>query len=89
MYDIHISSTDEYAANVIAAKQARADGMPECAKRHDEMALHLQNAQRWAQANCPPGYRISTTIRFDFVPAVNPVYNGSRGNIYSHDKKET
>ena len=82
-YDVHADTMDLYAANRVAAKQAIRDEMPMTAERHERLATHIQNASDWARANCPPGYRIQSTIRFEAVPDVNPVYNGSRGDIYS------
>jgi len=81
-YEIGISSMDEYAANRIAAIKAREGGMPQTGERHDKLAVHLQNAERWMMANCPPGCRVACAIVFEFVPDVNPVYVGER-DIYA------
>lgn len=86
-YDIHIDTMDLYASQRVAANQARRDQMPKTGERHDALATHIENARNWAQANCPPGFTYRTMIRFEIIPAVNPVYNGSRGDIYSHNKE--
>lgn len=84
-YEIHACSMDIYAANRIAAKQARVDQMPITADRHDALAVHMQNAQNWAAANCPPGYTVDFKLVFTFTPDVHPTYVGPR-DIYTHEE---
>jgi len=76
-YTIPVSTLDLRVALRCEAVRAEAEQMHATARRQVALALHIENADRWARANCPPGYTLSTKLVFSFRPDVNPVLGGT------------
>lgn len=72
-YQIHVDSSDEFAAHTIAARVAHDEGMHKTAERHEALARHIKNATQHASALCPTGYRVKITYNIEYTLDVNPV----------------
>lgn len=76
-YAIHVAPTDLWAALECEARRAASEDMMLTAERQHETALHLKNATYVMAGICPDDHRVQVRIVLDFVPDVNPSYQGA------------